>query len=139
MTRCYVVRPYRESRTESLDRLFGSCALSSCELLIVASCELWDYVHIEVFVHIPANRLRNKHVITTSKRRFDVIIMCLSRMFAGMYAAPVSVTISYLVYTGTVTTCACNNHSPAYLQSQTWCFKLMSAWKVRNPNSDLIK
>ena len=34
----------------------------------------------------PANTQRNKHVIITSKRRFDVIITCLLRcVFAGQY------------------------------------------------------
>ena len=42
-----------------------------------------------VFIHVvhglPANTQRNKHVIITSKRRFDVIITCLLRcVFAGL-------------------------------------------------------
>ena len=34
---------------------------------------------------LPANTQRNQHVIITSERRFDVIIMCLSRLvIAGL-------------------------------------------------------
>ena len=40
---------------------------------------------------IPANTQRNKHVIITSKRRFDVLITCLLRgVFAGIWLAAYS-------------------------------------------------
>ena len=50
----------------------------------ITSCVRWVKAQIRIG-HIPTNTQRNKHVIVTSKHRFDVIITRLLRcVFAGM-------------------------------------------------------
>ena len=51
-------------------------ALLTGKLKILITCQ--------VAKSIPANTQRDKHVIITSKQRFDVIITCLLCVFAGM-------------------------------------------------------
>ena len=59
-----------------------------------AHAQTLSYPLVTVVFTIPANTKRNKHVIITSKRRFDVIIRCLLRcVLAGILRAePLLVT-----------------------------------------------